>query len=143
MRPTDWRSDAAAVLAVLGEGERAERLSRDGIAAARAFGAPRALARSLRSAGRVIGGDEGLELLEEAVSLVEPSPARLEAAYSLADLGAELVEQRRRREGGRRCGSRSSWHRSAARRRSPGASGGTSEPAAAARRGSSSAAWTP
>jgi DNA-binding NarL/FixJ family response regulator len=30
---------------------------------------------------------------------VEPSPARLEAAYSLADLGAELVEQRRRREG--------------------------------------------
>ena len=99
VRPTDWRSDAAAVLAELGEGERAERLARDGIAAARAFGAPRALARSLRSAGRVIGGDEGLELLEEAVSLVEPSPARLEAAYSLADLGAELVEQRRRREG--------------------------------------------
>jgi DNA-binding CsgD family transcriptional regulator len=99
VRPTDWRSEAAAVLAELGEGERAERLARDGIAAARAFGAPRALARSLRSAGRVIGGDEGLELLEEAVSLVERSPARLEAAYSLADLGAELVEQRRRREG--------------------------------------------
>jgi hypothetical protein len=59
VRPTDWRSDAAAVLAELGEGERAERLARDGMAAARAFGAPRALARSLRSAGRVIGGDEG------------------------------------------------------------------------------------
>jgi DNA-binding CsgD family transcriptional regulator len=99
VRPTDWRSEAAAVLAELGEGERAVRLARDGIAAARAFGAPRALARSLRSAGRVIGGDEGLELLEEAVSLVERSPARLEAAYSLADLGAELVGQRRRREG--------------------------------------------
>jgi len=99
VRPTDWRSDAATALAELGEGERAERLARDGVAAARAFGAPSALARSLRAAGRVIGGDEGLELLEEAVSVVEPSPARLEAAYALADLGAELVERRRRREG--------------------------------------------
>jgi DNA-binding CsgD family transcriptional regulator len=99
VRPTDWRSDAAGALAELGETERAERLARDGMAAARAFGAPRALARSLRSAGRVIGGDEGLELLEEAVSVVEPSPARLEAAYALADLGAELVKRRRRREG--------------------------------------------
>ena len=47
----------------------------------------------------MIGGDEGLELLEEAVSVVEPSPARLETAYALADLGAELVKRRRRREG--------------------------------------------
>ena len=99
VRSTDWRSDAARALAELGDGERAERLAREGMAAARAFGAPRALARSLRAAGRVIGGDEGLELLEEAVSVVEPSPARLEAAYALADLGAELVERRRRREG--------------------------------------------
>lgn len=97
--PTDWRSDAAGALAGLGEAERAERVAREGMAAARAFGAPRALARSLRAAGRVIGGDEGLELLEEAVSLVEPARARLEAAYSLADLGATLVERRRRREG--------------------------------------------
>jgi DNA-binding CsgD family transcriptional regulator len=99
VRPTDWRSDAAGALAGLGEAERAERVAREGLAAARAFGAPRALARSLRAAGRVIGGDEGLELLEEAVALVEPARARLEAAYSLADLGATLVERRRRREG--------------------------------------------
>lgn len=99
VRPTDWRSDAACALAELGEDERAEGLAREGMAAARAFGAPRALARSLRAAGRVIGGDEGLELLEEAVSIVEPSPARLEAAYALADLGRELVRRRRRREG--------------------------------------------
>ena len=98
-RSTDWRSDAARALAELGDCERAERLAREGVAAARAFGAPRALARSLRAAGRVIGGEEGLDLLEEAVSIVEPSPARLEAAHALADLGAELVETRRRREG--------------------------------------------
>jgi DNA-binding CsgD family transcriptional regulator len=96
---TDWRSDAAVALAELGERERAERIAREGVAEARAFGAPRALARSLRAAGRAIGGDEGLELLEEAVSVADASPARLEAAHALADLGAELVERRRRREG--------------------------------------------
>jgi DNA-binding CsgD family transcriptional regulator len=99
VRPTDWRSDAAAALAELGAGEQAERLAREGMASARAFGAPRGLARSLRAGGRVIGGDEGLALFEEAVSIVERSPARLEAAYALADLGAALVERRRRREG--------------------------------------------
>jgi hypothetical protein len=83
----DWRSDAARALAELGDGERAEGLAREGLAAARAFGAPRTLGRALRAAGRVIGGDEGLDLLEEAVTVVEPSPARLEAAYAYADLG--------------------------------------------------------
>ncbi|HEX8855671.1 MAG TPA: LuxR C-terminal-related transcriptional regulator, partial [Thermoleophilaceae bacterium] len=52
-----------------------------------------------RAAGTVIGGSEGLDLLEEAVAAVEHSPARLEATYAFADLGAELVKQRRRREG--------------------------------------------
>ncbi|HWH93594.1 MAG TPA: helix-turn-helix transcriptional regulator [Baekduia sp.] len=99
VRPTDWRSDAARALAALGEREHAKRLAREGVAVARAFGAPRALSRSLRAAGRVMGGEEGLELLEEAVAVVEPSPARLEAAYALADLGLELQERRRRREG--------------------------------------------
>jgi DNA-binding CsgD family transcriptional regulator len=99
VRSADWRSDAAGALAELGDGERAERLAREGMAVARRFGAPRALARSLRAAGQVIGGDAGLELLEEAVSVVEGSPARLEAAYALADLGVGLAERRRRREG--------------------------------------------
>jgi DNA-binding CsgD family transcriptional regulator len=96
---TDWRSDAAVALAELDDREQAERIAREGVAEARAFGAPRALARSLRAAGRAIGGDEGLELLEEAVSVADPSSARLEAAHALADLGAALVERRRRREG--------------------------------------------
>ena len=63
VRPTEWRSDAAGALAQLGDDERAMRPAGDRLAAARAFGAPRALARSLRAAGRVIGGDEGLGLL--------------------------------------------------------------------------------
>ena len=65
----------------------------------RTFGAPGELSRALRSGGRAIGGDDGLELLEEAVTVAERSSARLEAAHALADLGDELVQRRRRREG--------------------------------------------
>jgi DNA-binding CsgD family transcriptional regulator len=96
---TRWRPYAVAALAELGEERRAEGLARVEIASARLFGAPRALARALRTGGRVIGGNEGLELLEEAVAVAEPSPSRLEAAYALADLGGELMRRRRRREG--------------------------------------------
>lgn len=96
---TRWRPYAVAALAECGEERRAEEMARAEIASARAFGAPRALARALRTGGRAVGGDEGLELLEEAVAVAEASPARLEAAYALADLGDELMQRRRRREG--------------------------------------------
>jgi DNA-binding CsgD family transcriptional regulator len=96
---TVWRPYAVPVLVQLGEHELAEELARDEIASARAFGAPRALARALRCAATAIDGDEGLELLEEAGTVAERSSARLEAAYALTDLGAELVRRRRRREG--------------------------------------------
>ena len=98
-RPAAWRPEAARALAELGEADRAVQLARDAVAVARGFGAPRTLAHSLRAAGNVIGGAEGLELLEEAVSAVDHSPARLEAAHALAELGAAMVKQRRRREG--------------------------------------------
>jgi DNA-binding CsgD family transcriptional regulator len=97
-RLMDWPFEAARTLAKL-DREQAAELARDGLAAARRFGAPGLLCRALRAAGIVTGGEEGLELLEEAVSVVEPSPSRLEAAYALADLGTELVGRRRRREG--------------------------------------------
>jgi DNA-binding CsgD family transcriptional regulator len=86
-------------LVELGDPERAEQLAREAVAAARSFGAPGQLGHALRGAGRVIGGDEGLGLLEEATAVVEPSPARLESAYALADLGVELIQRRRKREG--------------------------------------------
>ncbi len=98
-RPAEWRADAVAALAQLGERDHAERLARDGLDIARRFGAPRALCRALRSAGTTIGGAEGLGLLEEAVTVGPRSAASLEAAYAQADLGRELIGQRRRREG--------------------------------------------
>jgi DNA-binding CsgD family transcriptional regulator len=98
-RTAPWRADAAAALAELGDEERAERLAREAIASARDFGATCRLAHALRVGGRVIGADEGMALMDEAVALTENSPARLESAYALADLGVELIERRRKREG--------------------------------------------
>lgn len=91
-----WRSRAALAHLALGEREAAQRLVADELELARAFGAPRALGIALRAAGLVEGGDEGLELLRAAVSVLEDSPARLEHARALTDLGAALRRHNRR-----------------------------------------------
>jgi DNA-binding CsgD family transcriptional regulator len=85
-----WRSDAAIAAAQLGETERARELAREELRLIRAFGAPRALGIALQAAGLVEPGPRGLELLHEAVATLEASPARLEHARALTDLGAAL-----------------------------------------------------
>ncbi len=97
--PGDWKAFAAPALASLGETDEAARLAREQLAMARRVGAPGALGLSLRAAALAIGGDDRLALLQEAVSVLEPSFARLELAHALADLGAELTRAGRRREG--------------------------------------------
>jgi len=97
--PSDWRAFAGPALASLGEHRQAARLAREQLAAARRVGLAEALGRSLRTAAAAIGGAERMALLQEAVSVLEGSPARLELAYALADLGAELSRSGRRREG--------------------------------------------
>ena len=92
-------SFAAPALASLGESQTAAELARSQLATARRVGASGALGLSLRTAGLAIRGDEGAALLEEAVSVLEGSPARLELAHALADLGAELSGAGRRQEG--------------------------------------------
>ena len=94
----DWRPFAAQALAAVGESERAAALAHEQIELARGLGASGTLGRALRTAGTAIGGDEGLAHLEEAVKVLHHSPARLEHAHALADLGAELGRRRRRRE---------------------------------------------
>ena len=97
--PSAWRAFAAPALASLGDSQTATRLAREQLAVARGVGAPGALGLSLRTAGLAIGGDEGLALLEEAVTVLERSAARLELAHALADLGTELSRAGQRREG--------------------------------------------
>src|SRR5919106_1194494 len=91
-----WRSQAALGLLQIGDREEARRLAVEELELARSWGAPRALGRALRVAGLVEGGQEGLGLLREAVEVLEGSPARLELAKALTELGAALRRGNRR-----------------------------------------------
>jgi len=85
-----WRVEAALVHASLGNTIEARRLATEQLELARAFGLPRTLGVSLRAAGLVQGGDQGLGLLAEAVQTLERSPSPLELARALTDYGAAL-----------------------------------------------------
>jgi DNA-binding CsgD family transcriptional regulator len=81
-----WRSDAALSLIALGDYREASRLCAEEIGLARQWGASRGIGIALRVAGVAEGGS--IELLTEAVSVLRRSPARLELARALIDLGA-------------------------------------------------------
>ncbi|GAA1993121.1 AAA family ATPase [Catenulispora subtropica] len=85
-----WRSEAALALHALNRTGDAHEIAEEGLDLARRWGRPRALGRALRTSGLLYGNAEGLDLLSEAVAVLEDSSARLEHAYALADLGAAL-----------------------------------------------------
>jgi DNA-binding CsgD family transcriptional regulator len=84
------RSGAAQALLGTGRREDAERLAGAELSDVRAFGAPRALGIAARVAGLVTGGEHGRRLLAESVAALRQSPAVLERAKSLVELGAAL-----------------------------------------------------
>ena len=84
------RSGAALALLRLGQRERACQLAEAELADVQLFGAPRSLGVALRAAGLARGGQKGLALLRESVAVLDGSPALLERAHSLAELGAAL-----------------------------------------------------
>lgn len=72
--------------------ELSERMLRE----AQGWGTPRAIGIALHAHGLLMGGARGLELLGDAVGVLEESPARLEYARALTDLGAALRRANRR-----------------------------------------------
>jgi DNA-binding CsgD family transcriptional regulator len=82
----------------LDEREEARRLGSEEVELARQWGAPRALGKALRTAGLVEGGEAGLSLLRAAVDVLQDSPALLERARALTELGAALRRANRRAE---------------------------------------------
>ncbi|MBV9820023.1 MAG: AAA family ATPase [Solirubrobacterales bacterium] len=98
---SDWVPTAASALEQLGRHDDATALAERELAAARAFGAARRLGMALATGGLLDLGDRGLERLGEAVSVLERSPARLEHARALVNLGVGL-RQRGQREAARR-----------------------------------------
>jgi hypothetical protein len=90
-----WRVLAALAAQRLGEQERARDLAEQQLSGARSWGTGTDLGAALRLMARLDSGAR-VELLEQAVAALEPSPARLELALALADLGEALRVARRR-----------------------------------------------
>jgi DNA-binding CsgD family transcriptional regulator len=86
----DWRSPAALAYARLEDHARAREIAGENVSLARAFGEPRALGTALRIAGLVAPADERGALLEEAIATLRTSPAELELARTLLELGAHI-----------------------------------------------------
>ena len=97
--PSDWKPRAARALTTLGERGQAEALAREYLALTRRVGVPGALGSALRTMAAASPDSDSVALLTEAVAILEASPAQLELAHALADLGSELSRAGRRREG--------------------------------------------
>ena len=93
-----WRSQAALALRHLGREDEARQLASEELDLSRRWGAERAIGVSLRALGLVEGGKSGEQWLREAVQVLAGSPARLEHARALVDLGALLRRDNRRSE---------------------------------------------
>jgi DNA-binding CsgD family transcriptional regulator len=89
-----WRTGAACAFAALGETARARDLADEALVLARRADAPRAIGSALRACALIAPGIERLELLSEAVAVLEASEARLEHAHALCELGTALRHQR-------------------------------------------------
>jgi DNA-binding CsgD family transcriptional regulator len=84
------RSGAAQAWLLLGDRDQARTLAEAELADARVSGGRRALGIALRVAGLATGGADGLERLSASVDVLRESPALLERAKSIAELGAAL-----------------------------------------------------
>jgi DNA-binding CsgD family transcriptional regulator len=93
-----WRSDAALAHLALGAPAEARALAAEEVGLAQAFHGPRTLGIALRAAGLADGGSRGIELLRQAVRVLDGSGARLEHARAMADLGAALRRAGQRAE---------------------------------------------
>jgi len=86
-----WRSAAALAAQALGDaGARPRELAEAEVAAARAWGTPRAIGRALTALGVVTPGAAGVATLREAVEVLDDAPAPLEHARAQLALGRAL-----------------------------------------------------
>ena len=93
-----WRSHAALALATMGDSERARWMALDDLDRARRWGAASGIGIALRAVALTDDGSDSVARLREAVDALERSPARLEHARALVDLGAALRRANRRKE---------------------------------------------
>jgi DNA-binding NarL/FixJ family response regulator len=94
---SSWRS-ALALALPREDRDEALRLADDELALARSTGLRRPIGIALRTLGALHEQAEGIDLLRESVAVLESSPARLERARSLIELGAALRRGNSRRQ---------------------------------------------
>jgi ATP/maltotriose-dependent transcriptional regulator MalT len=131
-----WRSRASLALAALGDSESAREMAREDLERARRWGASAGIGVALHAVGLVEGGPVSVERLREAADMLARSPAQLEHARALVDLGAALRRANRRAEArdwlqqgvdlARRCGAGALAERARTELRAAG--GRSSEP---------------
>jgi DNA-binding CsgD family transcriptional regulator len=92
-----WRSRAALAHAALGEAERARGMAQEDLERAGRWGAASGIGVALR-ASALVEETPSVDRLREAVAALERSPARLEHARALVDLGAALRRANSRAE---------------------------------------------
>jgi DNA-binding CsgD family transcriptional regulator len=93
-----WRALVAPALVATGRAGEARELIKPAIERARAFGTPWGLGMALRASGTVEQGARGIELLHQAVAVLETSECRVEHAHALLELGAALRRTNQRAE---------------------------------------------
>jgi DNA-binding CsgD family transcriptional regulator len=100
LNPADiaWRSSLALALHSLGKTAEANRLAQEELEIARDYGVARALGVALRARALVGPGHAVVPTLQEAMRTLADSPARLEHARVLVDLGAAQRRAGHRKE---------------------------------------------
>ena len=93
-----WRSHAAVALATMGDRQGARRMAHDDLERARRWGAASGIGIALRAVALADDRADPVVLLREAIEVLERSPARLEHARALTDLGAALRRANHRTE---------------------------------------------
>ena len=93
-----WRSGAALAASRIGDSDQATELADTELGWARDFGTPRAIGVAQRTLALVDDGDDAVEQLREALEVLESSPARLEHARTLVELGSALRRGAHRRD---------------------------------------------
>jgi len=91
-----WRSRAALAHLALGERDEARDLAAEDLELARRWGTSRGVGMALRASALVEAAP--VDRLREAVDVLAGSPARLEHARALVDLGAAMRRDNRRAE---------------------------------------------
>jgi DNA-binding CsgD family transcriptional regulator len=91
-----WRIDDCEALVALGDLPAARAVATEHLELAERVGLPGPYGAGLRALARASGATESIALLERAVDVLAGSPARLEYARALVDLGCALRRANRR-----------------------------------------------